>query len=846
MAKETVLKTRQLDLCTSCGICAACCPVGAVDMELEQGQFQPRVDEQKCIDCGLCLKVCPGIDLTGTGKSPFDKYYDNPTQAIFDGDMLECYTAHCRDEKMRANSVSGGIIVPLVTALLTDKKYDAAFLLDFPTFTGNSARLKAISDPDKALASAGSKYVPASLYEVIKALRQNDTARYIVVGTSCMLYGLKKYLRATNTNESRLLLLGLFCEKTLNYNFIKSLEQKYRKSGEVLVDLKYRTKEQLGWPGNVKLTFDSGRQLFLSKKVRARVKEYFQLNRCLYCLDKLNISSDIAVGDCYIKTERDKLGKSSIIVRTDKGMKILDEYSGLFEFKTEKISKIRMSQGLSTKRENLRNARVYAVLTGLFDKGESVVGKKDITRLEKFRRHISWGQNCNYTKIQISKYLTLADKALKLLFKKAGLLAAIIITLPILLLPGCLLQLFRKNRSGKNILIIGAGLLNKGAQAMTFTTVDQLKRRFPDKDFYLLSTADYEKPTTQKRQYAFKILPWSQSLRIRLLLGPFAKYSGAYESELKEFKQLFKDAAFVADISGYKLSSQWDIINSLGYLINIMIAKKKAIDYYILPQSIGPFDFSLKGKLILFPLFFIFLKYPRLIYLREKICEKYVKGFTRSNLRISNDIVLSNTGYNIDNIFTEMDNAEVPSIESGTVGIIPNAMLLGHLSKDKVLSLYGTAVEFLASKGVPVCLMAHSAEDASLCKELMGRLVGSDKVTLIEQELSSIELEKIISKCGFVICCRYHSAVHSYRNSVPIIVIGWASKYIELMKLMDQQGYYLDARAEITAGQIIEKIEQMLKAVSIERRSISQALAALDKENVFDVVTRDYVDKNKR
>ena len=39
----------------------------------------------------------------------------------------------------------------------------------------------------------------------------------------------------------------------------------------------------------------------------------------------------------------------------------------------------------------------------------------------------------------------------------------------------------------RNIIITGGELFNKGAQAMTFVTVNELKKRFPDHQIYLLS-----------------------------------------------------------------------------------------------------------------------------------------------------------------------------------------------------------------------------------------------------------------------------------------------------------------------------------------------------------------------
>ena len=42
------------DKCTQCGICAAGCPVGAIDSENCR-----LIDKEKCITCCACIKNCP-------------------------------------------------------------------------------------------------------------------------------------------------------------------------------------------------------------------------------------------------------------------------------------------------------------------------------------------------------------------------------------------------------------------------------------------------------------------------------------------------------------------------------------------------------------------------------------------------------------------------------------------------------------------------------------------------------------------------------------------------------------------------------------------------------------------
>ena len=59
-----------------------------------------------------------------------------------------------------------------------------------------------------------------------------------------------------------------------------------------------------------------------------------------------------------------------------------------------------------------------------------------------------------------------------------------------------------------NIIITGGELFNKGAQAMTFVAVDELRKRFPEHEVCLLSEMDLERPEEERRKYAFGFTGW--------------------------------------------------------------------------------------------------------------------------------------------------------------------------------------------------------------------------------------------------------------------------------------------------------------------------------------------------
>lgn len=327
MRQKNVTETRKLGMCVSCEICRASCPSSAISMEFERGQFVPLVDMEACTDCGLCLSLCPGLNVDLNNSGSYKELV---------GPYMEAYTAHTKSDDVRETSTSGGIVTTLVSELLKNKEFDAAFLLPFDSFAGIPARLEPCSDPQDLIRAAKSKYIPASAYNVIKALEEDHEKKYIIVGTPCLFQGIKQFLKKKNISEDNLLFIGLFCDKTLNFNIYDYYEKIFGKGNEKLTHLDFRNKDPNGWPGDSKLFFDSGRTLTVDRKVRQELKDYFQLKRCLFCPDKLNKSADISVGDCYIKREAGNLGKSSVIIRTEKGKEIFDKYFYLFDAKKKK------------------------------------------------------------------------------------------------------------------------------------------------------------------------------------------------------------------------------------------------------------------------------------------------------------------------------------------------------------------------------------------------------------------------------------------------------------------------------------------------------------------------------
>ena len=329
------------NLCVSCGLCAGICPKKCIASTFEAGSYLPTVDENSCVNCGLCHKVCPGKSADYTAASG---------ENIFFGRAIECLAAQVKDKKLLAQSASGGIVTALTKNLLRDGIYDAAFLVD--TYNHAEETFTRLYDAESDFANVPkSRYVTVNHSRAVRYMLDKPDAKLILVGTSCFVRGILNVIAQFKLNRDNYFLAGLFCDKTMTYNVWRYFQQ------FVAADkLHFRTKEPNGWPGDVGLE-GHGQKIFLPRQMRMQMKDFFCVERCRYCLDKLNQFADVSFGDNYSQTplpaQMNRLeGTSTVIVRTQRGAKIFDKYRD--EFFTQELSpeEIYKSQRLNERMNN--------------------------------------------------------------------------------------------------------------------------------------------------------------------------------------------------------------------------------------------------------------------------------------------------------------------------------------------------------------------------------------------------------------------------------------------------------------------------------------------------------------
>lgn len=328
-------------LCTGCGTCRSVCPHQAITMTRSVSDFiVPEVDASKCDDCGICLLCCPGnglpIDLT--------KNYDD----IFKGENIHAYIGRASDEEIWKNGQSGGVVSALLLYLLDSKMVDAAVVNAFDN-KNNRPFVKTANNRKELIESQGSYYSQTAVNEVAIS----NTLKTAAVVLGCQAQGIALTKLYSKTSEVPEYLIGLICGGNHTGLIIDDIIKKSQLDPKKISTFRFRDKQAGGWPGNIRIK-SNNRQVTMDKKERMILKDIYGVYRCQCCFDKMNIFSDIVVGDPWgIEADNKKEGLSVFITRTKKGEELVkkvirDEYIMAKEIEIESVYK---GQKIDTERK---------------------------------------------------------------------------------------------------------------------------------------------------------------------------------------------------------------------------------------------------------------------------------------------------------------------------------------------------------------------------------------------------------------------------------------------------------------------------------------------------------------
>ncbi len=305
-------------LCHSCGACYAVCKNKAINFEETSGGYLfPKIDSRLCSQCGLCYEVCPGLH---SGPSMTAGLQDDP----FVGSILSCELGRATDKETYKNSQSGGIATALLDHLLETGQVKAAIVAVMQRGAPPRGKVLIARNTLDLQAAQKSKYVPIPLLTAIPQIKAIDGC-VALVGLPCHIHGLINLFDTDPVLRTKVIIkIGLVCDRIMTNSAIDFMGCKAAPSE--ISNLVFRDKQKPSYPGNPVVTIGDEKEIVLKASFRMAIKDFFTPLRCRLCFDKLNVFSDLVLGDPHnIKNADRHSGETLLITRTEVGKNFVSD-----------------------------------------------------------------------------------------------------------------------------------------------------------------------------------------------------------------------------------------------------------------------------------------------------------------------------------------------------------------------------------------------------------------------------------------------------------------------------------------------------------------------------------------
>lgn len=310
--------------------------------------------------------------------------------------------------------------------------------------------------------------------------------------------------------------------------------------------------------------------------------------------------------------------------------------------------------------------------------------------------------------------------------------------------------------------IQGTNFLNKGAELMLHTVLQEMRATYPEAKFVMLpfleTTSQYEK------RAKLGLLQKSALRRHRIQWGNLA---GILPQKIRALYGIVldKEVDVVLDASGFAYSDQWSFRPTLRLAQSCQQWKKNGTKVVLLPQAFGPFT-SKKIK----DAIRIVVDNTDLIFARERVSYEHLIGIVgeRPNIRIAPD-------------FTNLIDGILPSnfdTNNNKFCIVPNYRMIDKTctnESEAYLPFLIKCTKYLQDRQLkPFILVHEGANDLMLAENIHTKTGGNIPIV---KEVDPLKIKGILGACEGTIGSRFHGLVSALSQGVPSLGTGWSHKY---------------------------------------------------------------------
>lgn len=317
------------NLCIGCGVCAAVCPRGKLDIRFnDYGEYNAFETQPGCPPgCDMCLKVCPFFDGNDNediiGKRLFS---DIPEikHTSETGYFLDCFVGYSNVNRHRENGASGGLATWMLETLLQKGLIDYAMCVSPVSDSNKLFKFVVCRTPEEIRACSRSCYYPVEVSEVLRHVLHND-GRYAIIGLPCVCKAVRLAIQTNQILRQRVkYVLGLVCGRTKSKFFAEYICAMGGGNPSSIESVCFRIKQEgrrsydhgMRW----KCDFPSGGKegvVFQSDGMSGIWKDgHFTPTTCFFCNDVFAECADVTFMDAWLNDYyKDHRGHNLVIVR---------------------------------------------------------------------------------------------------------------------------------------------------------------------------------------------------------------------------------------------------------------------------------------------------------------------------------------------------------------------------------------------------------------------------------------------------------------------------------------------------------------------------------------------------
>jgi polysaccharide pyruvyl transferase WcaK-like protein len=408
------------------------------------------------------------------------------------------------------------------------------------------------------------------------------------------------------------------------------------------------------------------------------------------------------------------------------------------------------------------------------------------------------------------------------------------------------------------ILIEGAGMVNKGAEAMLKTVIAEFRRRIHNASFFVES-ANVSPGTEHLFNAAgIKILKYSPTKRIERL-NIYASYIQKNPTKFNQFwkdrksilywENILSNIDLIVDISGFRYSQKVGCGGALRTSPIIDIAKRNNKPYIFFPQAFGPFD----GDALLKKICYKSFSNSRLLYARDIESRDYLAKLLNKNIndiKLAPDIAFCFNSENSSFASNYLEDHGIYVNKQPIICVAPNVRVYERASgfgiKNTYLQLLSKICSQYIDQGVSIVFVPHEiklnprqTDDRWLC-ELLHLSLGKNKSSVaITEELSAEKIKAIIAYSDLLIGSRFHAIVAALHSRVPVVAMGWAHKYIQLMQEVELDKFVINYE-ELEEEEVYQVVNLAWEQRKANKDQLEEKIPMLEElsSSIFDQVLK--------